>query len=384
MFELDKDIALAKAARQAETDRSSYAKASPNALWQTLALAPAGVSAKLTASQSNDPDFGEMYRGKDNQVRSHLGKEYEIYKAELGPTEFSSQTGGHKFPSMFPLTRDELLEVFTGVARDLKDKKVAESVVDFYFEKLNQAFRVFKIDTVEAQAAFIANAWHESNQFRHMTETTRFVSGNKPYEHDPAGVKLDIRWLNEAATGTVTDPDGSKRKVVGYEPGGSIHPLSEPDWQKSFIGRGPLQVTHKHNYVQVIAVMEKRADELKKRAEDFAQKRKQEGSTNPNEITPLVSKDELELREAIAKVKTDPREAANPKYAFMFSAAFMKMPDDKGERGDVKATRGSVTGWMGAQPPEAKANKDRAYWLAYSMLLKKWKADTKEEASIFQ
>jgi predicted chitinase len=384
MFELDKNIAQIKAERDADLHRSANAKASPapNTVWQSLALAPPGV-AQSSASQANDAEFGDMYRGKDNTVRSHLGKEYEVYKAELGPTQFSSQTGGHKFPSLFPLTRDELLKVFTGLAKDLTQQKVAESVVDFYVEKLNQAFRIFKIDTVEAQASFIANAWHESDQFRYLTETMSRVSGNRPHETNPAAVKLDIKWLNEAATGTVTDPNGKKRKVVGYQPGGSIHPLNEPDWQKSFLGRGPIQVTHRHNYVQVIAVMEKRADELRAHAENFARKRRQEGSTNQNEITPRVSLDELELREAIARIKSDPREAANPKYAFMFSAGFMKMPDDEGVRGDVKATRGSVTGWMGTQPADAKANKDLAYWSAYSVLLKKWEADTRD-ASKFE
>lgn len=285
----------------------------------------------------------------------------------------------------YPLTRDELLYVFTGVAKDIEQKKVAASVVDFYLEKLNQAFRVFKIDTVEAQASYIANAWNESDQFRNMTETQKFISGNRPYEDDPTKVKLDKSWLNQAATGTVIDPGGKKREVVNYEPGGSINPSKDKNWKQPFIGRGPIQVTHVHYYVQAIAVMEKRADELKQIAEDWAKKRKEEGSTNPQETTPRQSQDEQDLREAIDKIKADPREAANPKYGFMFSAGFMKMPDDKGVRGDVKVIRDqNVTGWMGAQPAEAEKNKKAAYYLAYSKLMEKWKADTKEDASMFQ
>lgn len=330
-------------------------------------------------------DFGEMYRGRDGKVRSHLDIEYDDYKAGLGKTEFSSKTGGHRFPMAYPITREELLKVFRGVAKDLKnapDPVALGATVDFYVNKLNQAFRLFKIDTVEAQASYIANAWNEADQFRYMTETQKSVSSNKPYESDPKNVNLNRSWLKQAETGKVVNKDKSVTDVVNYEPGGSINPKS--DWDKSFIGRGPVQVTHRHNYVQVLAVMEKRADELKQIAEDWAKKRKEEGSTNPQETTPRQSQDEQDLREAIDKIKADPREAANPKYAFMFSAGFMKMPDDTGVRGDVKATQGQVTSWMGKQPADAKQKKELAYWSAYSVLMKKWKADTKEDASMFQ
>lgn len=331
-------------------------------------------------------DFGEMYKykGSDGKVRSHGQKEYETYKPSLGKTQFSSDAGGHKFPSMFPLRRDELLEIFSNTAKARRQKvyNPSAAVIDPYVEELNQAFRVFKIDTVETQASFIANAYHESDQFRYMTETSKFMSGNKPYEQDPTKVKVDESWLNQAATGTVTDPDGSTRQVTGYGLGKSIRP-QDPDWQKSFIGRGPVQVTHVHNYVQALAVMENRADELKKLAEDFAKKREAEGSKNPQEITPRQSNDEIELREAIAKIKADPREAANPKYAFMFSAGFMKAPDDLGKRGDVKALTESPTAWMGTQPADAKANKTVAYAEAIKVLMKKWDADTKEEAAMY-
>jgi hypothetical protein len=88
-----------------------------------------------------------------------------------------------------------------------------------------------------------------------------------------------------------------------------------------------------------------------------------------------TSQDAKDLREAIDAIKVDPREAANPKYAFMFSAAFMKMPDDKGVRGDVKATQGNPTSWMGVQPADAKKDKLKAYAEAVKMLMPKWEED---------
>jgi predicted chitinase len=288
--------------------------------------------------------FGSMYEGKGGKVRSHLGVEYEDYKKGLKPTEASSVTGG--LPLRDPLSYGQLLQVFTGMAQDLADKKVDLATVELYVKRLNKAFETFKIDTVEARASFIANAWRESDQFRYMTETEKAVASNQPYQTDPTQVKLNTTWLNKAAAGKIPN-------VINYEPGGSINPKN--DWQKSFIGRGPIQVTHRHMYVQTLAVMEKRAEELEK--------------DNPD------SQDAKDLREAIDKIKTDPRQAANPKYAFLFSAAFMKMPDDEGVRGDVKATKGKVTSWMGKQPADAKKDKEKAYAKAYDVLYEQYREE---------
>ena len=133
----------------------------------------------------------------------------------------SSEAGGHAFHVFSPITREELLTVFKGVAKDIAgkegdDRATLEAIVDSYLARLNQAFETFKIDTVEAQASYIANAWHESDQFRFMTETQKAVKSNKPYETDPTKVKLNTSWLDKAATGKVVNPDGSVTKVVNY------------------------------------------------------------------------------------------------------------------------------------------------------------------------
>jgi predicted chitinase len=293
-----------------------------------------------------------MYRGRGGKVRSHLGIEYDKYKKNLPATEETSKSGGHEL--IYPLQRHELLEIFDGIAKDLSGGKVPEATIDFYLEKLNQAFNVLKINTVEAQASFLANAYEESDQFRYMTETQKAISSNQPYQADPTKVKLNETWLNKAAAKRIPG-------VINYEPGGSINPMS--DWQKSFIGRGPVQVTHRHYYVQAIAVLEKRAEELEK--------------ADPK------SSDAKDIREAIDHIKSDPRQAANPKYAFFFSAAFMKMPDSaKGTRGDVKATKGQVTSWMGKQTKAAEKKKRAAYKKAFGVLKAKYDLEREEAAGL--
>ncbi|WP_224242760.1 eCIS core domain-containing protein [Hyalangium gracile] len=330
-------------ATEAEADRVSAALDSGSASSRPVEVRGA---ASATGSVQRASDFGEMYRGNDGKVRTR-SQEYAAYKAALGTTKASSESGGHYIYE--PLTRDELLKIFDGVAKDLSENKVPAATIDAYVDHLNQAFRVLRIDTAEAQASYIANAYVESDQFRFMTETEKAVKSNKPYQAVPQNVKLNTSWLDEAATGQVKFK-GGVLKVDNYHTGGSINPKG--DWQKSFIGRGPIQVTHRHNYVQVIAILENRAEELQKE--------------DPG------SKDLKDLLEAIEKIKADPREAANPKYGFLVSAAFMRMPDPtrNGLRGDEKANLGEVTSWMGPQVEGEK--KKKAYKKAFEVLIAKY------------
>ncbi|MGZ5130279.1 MAG: eCIS core domain-containing protein [Caldimonas sp.] len=316
------------------------------------------------------PAFGSMYKSGDGTVRSHLGVEYDAYKGALGATQGSSASPGarHRLKDPFlPVTRAELLEIFTQLAQDLADGKITDKTVDDYVARLNAGFETFLIDTVEAQASFLANAWHESSQFRYMTETegAHRQNPNPPYQQDPKNVNVAKGYLDCAArrsaavkAGRKPDPQDEKvcPNVINYERGGSIN--YNDDWNESFIGRGPIQVTHRHYYVQVLAVMEHRADELE--------------AADPD------SPEAKSLREAVKQISADPRQAANPQYAFLFSAAFMKMADDKGVRGDVKASRGQVTSWMGQQPAAAQADKDQAYARAHAVLIRKWEVQVSQ------
>lgn len=113
-----------------------------------------------------------------------------------------------------------------------------------------------------------------------------------------------------------------------------------------FQGRGPVQVTHEENYVQTLAYIAKRIEDLEK---EIAEKEKRiteleaqkqagppaEGGQAPADPTAEINKLKAEvekkknqvkdLKEAHSAVKGNPKEAANPKYAFLFSAAYMHM-----------------------------------------------------------
>jgi predicted chitinase len=77
--------------------------------------------------------------------------------------------------------------------------------------------------------------------------------------------------------------------------------------KKGFAGRGPVQVTGEYNYVQSLAYLEKDAEMLRK---------------SPNEDDRYLA---ARAQEAADAIKKDPKNAANPRYAFLFSAAFMQM-----------------------------------------------------------
>lgn len=353
------DAAEAEAERVA--DMAAGGRSAPHATalaGPSAAVLP--VRARPVPAVQRAADFSSEYKSRDGQVRSR-SQTYEDYKSGLAPTTASSESGGHALKG--DLEKDELLAVFKAVSADVAANPALVSTVDAYVRSLNQAFRVLRIDTVEAQASYIANAFVESAQFRFMTETEGSLAGAKPYQSDPSKVRLATSWLDEVAK----DPKDRNPKTAkqfesfhGYEAGGSIN---TGNWGRSFIGRGPIQVTHRYNYVQVIAILEHRFEEL-----------------------PPGSPDAAFLREAIDKIKGDPSQVSNPKYAFLFSAGFMRMkaPDkldkrgrveSKGLRGDEAANRGNVTGWMGPQLPERAKEKRAAYDEARVILMKRHKRE---------
>jgi hypothetical protein len=154
-------------------------------------------------------------------------------------------------------------------------------------------------------------------------------------------------WLNQAAAGQIAN-------VGGYQLGGQINPNG--DWHDSFVGRGAVQVTFKHYYVQTIAVMEKRAEEL-------------EAAGDPQSL-----EDAARIRHSCNAIKADPEQAANPEHTFLFSAAFWQMPDGNGRTGAAKANAGSIFGHMGSYQPEAK-RKTAAYERAVAVMKRKLEAE---------
>jgi predicted chitinase len=243
-------------------------------------------------------------------------------------------------PKDIDLTLDELFYVFPDLAADSEADPEIKKKAESYLAQVNQAFKVMEIDTVEAQATYLAHSFAESDQFRRLTEAT---AGQKRYVEEPEDQRLDTKGLEALY------PQGTKRR-------GTIDPIG--DW--SFIGRGPLQVTHRHIYVRVLAQLEKRAEALE--------------AAGDTEGAALC-------REAAEAVKADPRQASNPKFAFLFSAAFMK---EMG--GDVRANKpgaktfsgfGPESSWMTGSNADPKGNlKAGAYQRAVEVLGKKRRVKT--------
>jgi hypothetical protein len=76
---------------------------------------------------------------------------------------------------------------------------------------------------------------------------------------------------------------------------------------KGFEGRGPVQVTGEYNYVQTLAYLEKDAELLKA-----------SGNKADQELA-------VRAQAAVDAIKADPSAAADPKYTFLFSGAYMQM-----------------------------------------------------------
>jgi hypothetical protein len=205
-------------------------------------------------------------------------------------------------PAAGDLTLEQLFQVYTGLAKDAQGEPEIMEKAERYLARLNEAFRLMHIDTVEARAVFLAHAFVEGDQFRRLYEAP---AGQRRYmEYPDVPERLDVKGLEALY------PKGTDRRRT-------IDPIG--DW--SFIGRGPLQVTHRLNYLEVLAYLENAAAEA-------------------------GEADAATIREAVEAIKADPRQASNPAYTFLLSAAFMKT-----EGGDVLATRpgGKTFGGKGAE-----------------------------------
>ena len=346
-----------------QTLASQQAALAPVQLDQDTAAAPTGSTAPATS----DDGFSDLYKNKGQTntgkvtVDPGRGVTYDDYRKRLGPIKASSETVGNLLPYqkkgdaaqqvMCELSEDDFFEIFDADygAETIKSTDDDRKQLKTLFPKVNQAFRIMKLDTIGAQAAYIANAYWESAKFKFMTETEG-AAGGAGYAKDPH-VKLDTTYLNKAAAGKA-DKVGGTGTVKGYGPGGTIN--RGADWGKAFIGRGPLQVTHDYGYAQTLAVLETRWEELKD-AKDGTQE----------------AEDRDLCKEALDEIKQDPAQAANPKYAFLFSAAYMKRPtsnDLSSRPADQIASGGSVAGFMGKQPEKIQAKKDAVYRKAIEVL----------------
>jgi hypothetical protein len=173
------------------------------------------------------------------------------------PAMAAASTLGKGHPiSPGALTLDDLKAIMNppvgepGALKDADARTAVDDAATRSLPQLNEAFKTMGIDTVEAQALYLAHAYAESGKLTNLTE-----------QH------------------------AEKRP---YAP---------------FVGRGPLQVTDTGNYLRGLAYLQVQADQLTA----------QGGRDAEVDL----------LREAVVAIKRDITEAANPKYAFLMSAAMM-------------------------------------------------------------
>jgi hypothetical protein len=177
-----------------------------------------------------------------------------------------------------------------------------------HLAQMNAAFETMQIDTVQSQALFLA---HQAG---------------------------------EAQGGNAMVEKGAKGR--SYAP---------------FQGRGPLQVTGGPAYIRTLTYLKARGDQLDAEIKTKTKtKTDLEGKPNPSaedkkQITDLdteiaaATKQKADVDECVQVCTADVRQAANPKYAYLFSAAYMHASRGVEKSGQVGAT----TTFDGVGPDES-------------------------------
>ncbi|HVV88785.1 MAG TPA: DUF4157 domain-containing protein [Kofleriaceae bacterium] len=365
-----------------------------------LAGAPATITRGGGASIAR-ADWGSAYGSQDPKtaVDDGTGKSTQsasTYEQSInqpgGPvlkpaSDPANTHGAAVTKSKFRLTKDELIQILQaaqgkqaldymlsqGGGKDgAANRAHAEEELAKYVTYCQQAFDTMMIDTIEAQALFLAHAAGETA----FTKLTEGQTNRTNFESDPS--KVEVSTSTAATTGQkygdgVPIMDGPMRygqaengHRAGVDPNGAINGADENSFDQTFIGRGPIQVTFRTSYVQTLMFMQKRAEDLRAQAaatQDAAEKAALEQKAG-------------ELEAAVTAIKAEPRNAADPKYAFLFSAAYMQMsPMVRNSAGGF--TNAGMTG--GAKDPQG-AKKQRAYAKAVE-LLQKHKAEDDKAAT---
>jgi predicted chitinase len=144
------------------------------------------------------------------------------------------------------------------------ERTAHESQIADYVLKMAEAFEIMQIDTIQAQADFVAHSVGETLLAK-LTEaqTNKFID-------DPTKVTVSTS-LDRDARGTTRGPRRYMGKPLIGKP--LIDPLNvitqtgfmDPAlFRQTFIGRGPIQVTDRTNYLHSLMYLELRADELQK------------------------------------------------------------------------------------------------------------------------
>jgi hypothetical protein len=269
-----------------------------------LTPAPTGVLA-LQRSAGNRAVVAMLARdtwSKDYRTRkSRQGLSYDDYKKAIGTKgaekyapEIKAASGWGGTPlSPVALTRAELGAIVLYEGNDPAGRAAHEKRLDDYLSFINDSFEAMGIDTVEAQSSFLAHA-AESGSFAQMTE------------------------------------QGAEKRP--YAP---------------FIGRGPIQVTWEAGYIQALAYVEVRGEQLEAEATDLDTKTP--GSPEAARKRQLAAL----AKEAATAIKGDIKEAANPKYAFLFSLGAMELTRGVKRSANLK----------GIASPSFAGNRDEDQWV---------------------
>jgi predicted chitinase len=218
--------------------------------------------------------------------------------ATVHPSTLAASTLTAGTPNAGPVTLVQLLEIYPMLE---KNPKTAQD----YLDKLNEAFTIMKFDTVESRSLFLAHAAAESGQFTKLTESQRV-----PFR-----------------TGPISNPNAEL--LVGdlekkYPLGGTVNTTGH--WPSSYIGRGPLQLTDRQGYRDTADFLDRAA-----------------AARSPQDP------ESVRLRGAAKALRKDPQAAADPTYAFLVSAAFLKMRGGDRRsmtRGKTFSGTGPESNWM--------------------------------------
>lgn len=252
----------------------------------------------------------------------------EAYKAQIGKEDHTpafqaaSTWGGTPVPS-FILTIDDFKQHILGMAPPPPDGREHQDIfsgheeqVKRYLFLMSEAFRIFQIDTVEAQALFLAHGAGET-KFAVFTEgqTNYFID-------DPSLVEINMeagqalkdrkgptRYAQEYYVGNHQkdwiDPSnviwlGGTVPTAPGQPTRTRAPMVPKDFDKTFIGRGSIQITFGTNYVRTLMYMDTARD-----------------TAAPYDAKVLTN--------VYDRVRADPIEAARTDHTFLFAAAYLHM-----------------------------------------------------------
>jgi len=283
--------------------------------------------------------------------KSYVGPPFDDYKKLIGVDDHAPkyQAASNWGPPASPIAAPFKMSVDDFKSLCGKDSKKAiednsaDGTIEGYLKNIAEAFRLLQIDTIHAQALFLAHAAGE-------TGLAAFTEGQKNFfENNPRAVEINPgdpknNGPSKYAAVDAIDPahvivPGGPYAVAPGNAAAARGPMSPRDWDRTFIGRGPIQVTFRYGYVQALAYLDV--------ARDAA-----------------TGDDAARLGATFDAIKADPVDAADPKNTFIFSMAYMHMS------GMVRRSSSgfSTAGMAGGNPDPREGIKKNAYGTALGLL----------------